>query len=81
MTKSTPQSVSISDALLQQANQLIKTFNTDKNQLSELVIENTLETLHATADTLELPVANHLLSRMVEFRDLFELTPINAKVA
>ncbi|WP_299002353.1 hypothetical protein [uncultured Shewanella sp.] len=80
MTPSTPQSVSISDALLQQANQLIKTFNTDKNQLSVLVIENTLETLHATAEALELPVAHHLLSRMVEFRDLFQLTPISAKV-
>ncbi|MCL1127514.1 hypothetical protein [Shewanella surugensis] len=81
MTESTPQSVSISYALLQQANQIIKTFNTDKKQLSEIVIENTLETLHATAEALDLPVAAYLMSRMVEFRDLFELTPINAKVA
>lgn len=80
MTQSTHQSLSVSNQLVQQTNNVIHAFNSTQASRNALAIEQSLETLHDTAEALALPVADSILISMAEYRLFHELTPIKLEM-
>ncbi len=69
-------SITVETTIRNEANRLIAIFNTPGTQLMPEMVEGTLESLHAIAQELRLPIANGLKIRLVAVRNKLSVSQL-----